>query len=158
MVALCRDWKAKMNFSVYTELRTHNKDLNLRHPEDTEVLNRLVGELYADSELSAWILTSERVLRSYCRFFENGMKQPNCQAGYRFLVVNPDGQLTPCAMLIKTRYRTLTELVNRFSKNNTCDGCYISTRGSTEKSIGQLITDNLKVLRISNRAMREGAE
>jgi MoaA/NifB/PqqE/SkfB family radical SAM enzyme/membrane protein YqaA with SNARE-associated domain len=157
MLALCRSWKAKMNFSVYTELRTHNKDLNLCHPQDTEVLNRLLDELYADPELSAWTVTSERVFRSYCRFFENGMKQPHCQAGYRFLVVNPDGQLTPCAMFIKTRYRNLKDLVDQFSKHNTCDGCYISTRGNTEKSMWQLLTDNLKALRISKRAMREGA-
>jgi MoaA/NifB/PqqE/SkfB family radical SAM enzyme/membrane protein YqaA with SNARE-associated domain len=155
MVALCRGWKAKMNFSVYTELRTFNKDLNLRHPEDTTVLNGILDELYADPELSAWTLTSERVFRSYCRFFENGMKQPDCQAGYRFLVVNPDGRLTPCAMFIKTRYGSLKELVEKFSKNNTCDGCYISTRGNTEKSMMQLLADNLKALRLSKRAMRE---
>ncbi len=158
MVEICKGWMAKMNFSVYTDLRTHNKDLNLRHPEDTEVLNRLIDELYADPELSSWTMTSEKVLRSYCQFFENGMKQPNCQAGYRFLVVNPDGQLTPCAMFIETRYRTLKELVEKFSKHNTCDGCFISTRGNTEKSMWQLFTDNLTALRISRRAMRESAK
>jgi len=154
MVAVCRDWKAKMNFSVYTDLRTHNKDLNLRHPEDTQVLNRLIDELYADPELAEWTMTAEKVLRSYCRFFEDGMSQPNCQAGYRFLVVNPDGQLTPCAMFIDTRYKTREELVEKFSKHNTCDGCYISTRGNTEKTLWQLLTDNLAALRLSNRVAR----
>lgn len=155
MVAICRRWKAKMNFSVYTELRTYNKDLNLRHPEDTDALNQLIDELYADPELSTWTMTSEKVLRSYNRFFENGMKQPNCQAGYRFLVVNPDGQLTPCAMFIETRYRTLKDLLEKFAKHNTCEGCYISTRGNTEKTMWQLFTDNMTALRISRRAMRE---
>jgi MoaA/NifB/PqqE/SkfB family radical SAM enzyme len=158
MVAVCRGWKAKMNFSVYTDLRNYNRDLNLRHPEDTTELNRLIEELYADPELSAWTMTSEKVLRSYNRFFENGMKAPNCRAGYRFLVVNPDGRLTPCAMLIETRYDTLKDLVENFSKHNTCDGCYISTRGNTEKSMWQLLTDNLTALRISRRAMKEAAK
>jgi MoaA/NifB/PqqE/SkfB family radical SAM enzyme len=158
MVALCRAWKAKMNFSVYTELRTFNKDLNLRHPEDTAELNGILDEPYADPELSAWTLTSERVFRSYCRFFENGMKQPGCLAGYRFLVVNPDGRLTPCAMFIEQRYGSLKELVEKFSKHNRCDGCYISTRGNTEKSMMQLLADNLKALRLSKRAMRETAK
>ena len=154
MVAVCRRWKAKMNFSVYTDLRTFNKELNLRHPEDTAVLNRLIDELYADRELSAWTMTAEKVLRSYNRFFEDGMSQPNCQAGYRFLVVNPDGQLTPCAMFIETRYKTREELVEKFSRFNKCDGCYISTRGNTEKTVWQLFRDNLAALRLSNRAAR----
>lgn len=154
MVAVCRRWKAKMNFSVYTDLRTHNKDLNLRHPEDTRVMNRLIDELYADPQLAGWTMTAKKVLRSYCRFFEDGMSQPDCQAGHRFLVVNPDGQLTPCAMFIKTRYKTREELVEKFSNHNTCDGCYISTRGNTEKTVWQLLTDNLAALRLSNRVAR----
>lgn len=154
MVALCRRWKAKMNFSVYTDMRTHNKDLNLRHPEDTREMNRLIDELYADPELAAWTMTAEKVLRSYCRFFEDGMSQPNCQAGYRFLVVNPDGRLTPCAMFIEDRYKDREELVEKFSSTNKCDACFISTRGNTEKTIWQLLTDNLAAMRISNRAAR----
>jgi MoaA/NifB/PqqE/SkfB family radical SAM enzyme/membrane protein YqaA with SNARE-associated domain len=154
MVAICRRWKAKMNFSVYTELRTFNRDLNLAHPHDTEQLDRLIEEIYADPGLTAWTMTSKKVLRSYNDFFVNGMNQPNCKAGYRFVVVNPDGKLTPCAMHIKTRYDTLKDLVQRFSRTNTCSGCYISTRGNTEKSFVQLATDNLAALRISRRAAR----
>jgi MoaA/NifB/PqqE/SkfB family radical SAM enzyme/membrane protein YqaA with SNARE-associated domain len=153
MVAICRRWKVKMNFSVYTELRTLNQDLNLAHPGDTNKLDRLIDELYADPDLAAWTMTSEKVIRSFNNFFVNGMCQPNCQAGYRFVVVNPDGQLTPCAMHIETRYPTLKGLVQNFSRPNTCSGCYISTRGNTEKSFFQLAADNLAALRISRRAV-----
>ncbi len=152
MVAVCRRWNAKMNFSAYTDLRTGNKDLNLRHPEDTRVMNRLIDELYADPELSAWTMTTERVLRSYCRFFEVGMSHPDCQAGYRFLIVNPDGKLTPCAVFIEDRYKDRDELIEKFASTNKCDGCYISTRSNTEKTIWQLMIDNLAALRLSNRS------
>ena len=99
------------------------------------------------------VRTTNSFFEDMAQFFEFE-SIPDCRAGERFLVVNPDGRLTPCAMFIETRYKTRKELVEKFSKHNTCDGCYISTRGNTEKTLWQLLTDNLAALRLSNRVAR----
>ncbi len=33
-------WEAKLNFSAYTDLRTHDEQYNLRHPEDTVTIRQ----------------------------------------------------------------------------------------------------------------------
>jgi len=147
---MARRWGAKLNFSAYTELRTHNPELNLRHPEDTEELNGMIDQLYSGNGEFGNVMTSERVMRRYCRFFET-RHVPNCQAGYRFLVVNPDGGITPCAMHIDERYRTREELIEKFTRRSKCGGCYISSRANTEKSVWELLSDNLRFLRLSRR-------
>jgi len=64
-----------------------------------------------------------------------------CQAGRRFLVVNPDGMLTPCAM-VWAKYSTQQEMLEQFTAHNTCEQCFISTRSSTEKTFTDFVADN----------------
>lgn len=73
---------------------------------------------------------------------------PNCQTGRRFLIVKHDGRLTTCAMYIDDRYDSLDELRARFTDDNVCGGCYISIRADTEKSAWELISDNLRALKL----------
>lgn len=144
---MARQWGAKLNFSAYTDLRTHNHELNLRHPTDTERLAAIIDRLYRGSERFDNIMTSERVMRRYCRFFETHFV-PNCRAGQRFLVVNPDGYLTPCAMHIERRYQSRQELVTKFTRTKSCGGCYISSRANTEKRAWELLVDGLRFIRL----------
>ncbi|MFQ5869070.1 MAG: radical SAM protein [Candidatus Zixiibacteriota bacterium] len=143
------EWGAKVNFSAYTDLRTQNPEFNLRHPEDTSKLNSIIDKIYSsNNSYRQVVMTSEKVLRRFCDYFEN-CYTPNCQTGRRFLIVNPDGTLTPCAMLIQERYGSRKELINRFANKNECGRCYISIRANTEKSPWELLTDSLRFHRLS---------
>ncbi|MBD3232135.1 MAG: radical SAM protein [candidate division Zixibacteria bacterium] len=140
-------WGAKLNFSAYTDLRTNDYQFNLQHPEDTSKLNSIIDEIYhSGNGLRNSVMTSERVLRRFVKFFENGNRMPNCRTGDKFLIVNPDGRLTPCAMFFDERYDSLKELKEKFANKSDCDGCYISIRANTEKSMWELLTDNLRFL------------
>lgn len=150
MARLVAGWGAKLNFSIYTDLRTHNPELNLRHPEDTRELRKIIDEIYDPQNGYNSVMTAERVFRRYCDFFENGCNIPNCQTGRKFLVINPDGRLTPCAMFIEERYDSRQELIKKFADKTDCGGCYISIRANTEKSAWELISDNLRAMRMTN--------
>ncbi|MCP4634786.1 MAG: hypothetical protein GY855_17800, partial [candidate division Zixibacteria bacterium] len=54
-----------------------------------------------------------------------------------------------CAMFFNERYDTLGELREKFANKTQCGGCYISIRANTEKSVWELLTDNLRFLRTS---------
>ncbi|MBN1433141.1 radical SAM protein [Candidatus Fermentibacterales bacterium] len=153
---LTRSWGVKLNFSTYTALRTGNTELNLRHPRDTQRLDELIDELYSGRPEYSSIMTSERVMRRYSAFYRT-CEVPGCRAGHRFLVVNPDGLLTPCAMHIERRFATRRELIKGFTSGNRCGGCYISSRANTEKSAWELLTDNLRFSRLSRSSSRAGA-
>lgn len=155
---LAARWGVKLNFSAYTDLRTRDQSLNLRHPADTNILSGIIDEIYSGNGEYSSVMTSQRVLRRFNRFFINGCRMPNCRTGRRFLIVNPDGRLTPCAMFIEERFRNRRELVERFADSNSCDGCYISIRANTEKSPWELLTDNMRALRISKRISADISE
>jgi len=147
---LATKWGAKLNFSAYTDLRTHDDSYNLRHPEDTTRLSAMIDDIYNSSNGDyRSVMTSQKVLKRFNSFYEEGRNVPNCRTGERFLIVNPDGRLTPCAMFIGERYDSRQELMEKFVANNACGGCYISIRANTEKSVWELFTDNLRALRLS---------
>ncbi len=150
-------WGARLNFSTYTDLRTHDKDLNLCHPEDTGKLDQIIDRLYQGGNGYHSVMNPERVLRRFNQFYKNGCFMPNCATGHRFLIVNPDGRLTPCAMFIETRYDSQKELIEKFADKNTCGGCYIALRSNTEKTIRDLLFDNLKYMRTGKSRKRSEA-
>lgn len=155
IIAKVSSWGAKLNFSTYTDLRTQNKEYNLRHPEDTVRFNALIDRIFSGGNWTGCVMTSERVMRRFARFYENGCNIPDCQTGRKFLIVNPDGRLTPCAMFIDERYHTRRELIEKFADKTDCGGCYIAIRANTEKSAWELITDNLRTVRLSTASARK---
>jgi len=144
-------WGAKLNFSTYTDMRTRNGEYNLRHPEDTNKLDALGKEIFSGNDGYSSVMTSPRVFRRFGKFYEDGNYIANCLTGRRFLVVNPDGRLTPCAMFIDERYDSLQELKEKFAKANRCGGCYVSIRANTEKPLWELVADNIRTLRLSRK-------
>jgi len=146
---LVENWGAKLNFSVYTPMRTHNDELSLNNSDGTAKLREIIDEFYDPARAYRSVMTSKRVFDRYCQYFENGNFMPDCRAGRRSLVVNPDGRLTPCAMIIERRYDSRKELVEKFSESNDCGGCFVSIRANTEKTAMQLLRDNLRTLRMS---------
>jgi MoaA/NifB/PqqE/SkfB family radical SAM enzyme len=143
MVKLARKWNTKINFSVYTPLRINDETGIPREEKLNEV--RDAFQTLIDMKKAGWpVYSSERVLWKYFQFFTD-RSIPGCQAGRRFLVINPDGMLTPCAM-VWAKYKKQEDMLEQFTKHNTCEQCYISTRANTEKGLGDFIADNWEML------------
>lgn len=132
-------WDVAINFSTYTSLRTGDRTKSVGK-EELKLLRRQIDYLIDFKRKTGRVFTTETVLERYYEFFANGSYMPNCRAGYRSLVVNPDGRLVPCAMQ-KYSFDNQDDLINKFSKSNTCGGCYVSMRANTEKSKRILLKD-----------------
>jgi len=142
LIRTAERWGANINFSVYTPLRTGDASL-LPDREGAEEFGRLLPRL------SEWYrrgltITSPKVLRRYYKFLSEG-KFPGCRAGTRFVTVNPDGRFVLCAMYPDGSFDTLEELLRGFPKRISCEGCYISSRANSEKSLCELLTDTFRI-------------
>ncbi|GAB4379906.1 MAG: hypothetical protein Kow0042_29710 [Calditrichia bacterium] len=148
-------WNVYMNFSAYTPLRTNDRSKSIQGAEELALLREQIDYLIDFKRKTGRIFTTESTLNRYYDFFASNSYLPNCRAGYRSLVVNPDGRLAPCAMQ-PYAYQTREELINNFSKNNSCGGCYVSLRANTEKSVKTLLKDGwlslLQMRRNSNHS------
>lgn len=145
VVRLAERWGVSVNFSAYSMLRMDDPTGLVKHNGSPAELKQKIEEVIALKRAGKPVYTSERVLWKYYRFLVEG-HIGGCQAGYRFLVINPDGRLTPCAMVM-AYFNDYRAMQREFSCTNTCGACYISTRANTEKTSGELILDNLEVLR-----------
>ncbi len=141
MVELCNDWKVKINFSIYTWLRTNDKNYLLNKQQIKE-FRGIVAKLMELNKKYRNIFTSQYVFNGMIKFFEN-QSIPNCQTGNKFFNVNPNGTISPCGLIIKD-YSSQKELREKFSRQNSCTFCYTSIRANTEKPIYFLFKDNLE--------------
>ena len=107
---------------------------------------QVVEELIAFKRAHGNVLTSDWVLRQMVRFFANGGRLGRCRAGERMVVVNPDGTLSPCGLLVRD-YRTHDELKREFTARNECSACYTSTRGNSERPARYIFGDHIGYLR-----------
>ena len=144
MVALAKEWKVKINFSLYTWLRTSDKGYLVSKKELPE-FKKIVDHLLILKEKYRNILTSAYLFNKMIEFLENE-RAPGCRTGERFFNVNPNGTISPCGLHIKN-YRSQQELLEKFSQNNDCEFCYTSLRGNTEKPFWYLLKDNLQTLK-----------
>jgi MoaA/NifB/PqqE/SkfB family radical SAM enzyme len=142
---LALDWGVNVNFSAYTWLRTNDFGLMIAG-EDVPAFREVVEQLIAFKNEHGNVLTSDWVLRGMVRFFENGGRLGRCRAGERMAVVNPDGTLSPCGLLVRG-YTTHDELKRDFTATNDCSSCYTSTRGNSERPARYLFLDHLDYLR-----------
>ena len=143
MAELARDWNVRLNFSTYTPLRTHDKSYMLSKQE-LEELKEIIKKLCDLKKKNKNIHSSDFIFKTMVGFFEKE-SLPDCRAGERFLVVNPDGSLSPCGLIIK-KYKSQKEITQEFIKNNDCGYCYTSIRANTEKPAKHLIKDSIKSL------------
>ncbi len=144
IVRLADRWGVSINFSAYTPLRTDNPG-GLVKSVSEKLLREKIEEVVALKQAGYPVYTSERVLWKYYRFLIGG-RAAGCQAGYRFLVINPDGRLTPCAMVM-AYFADHRSMQREFSCKNTCEACYISTRANAEKTLAETLGDNVATLR-----------
>jgi MoaA/NifB/PqqE/SkfB family radical SAM enzyme len=142
---LALDWGVNANFSAYTSLRTNDTSLMIAG-DDAPAFGEVVEGLIAFKRAHGTVLTSDWVLRQMVRFFANGGRLGRCRAGERMAVVNPDGTLSPCGLLVRN-YRTHRALKREFTARNECSACYTSTRGNSERPARHLFLDHLPYLR-----------
>ncbi len=144
LAELARDWGLRMNFSSYTRLRTRRKDYMIPADELGE-LEAVLGRVKEFKKRHGTVLTSDYVLGRIPSYFRDGAVK-DCRAGERFFVVNPDGTLSPCGLIIR-KYGSPAEIRKDFLRTNTCAECYTSIRANTEKPLRYAIADNLRSLR-----------
>lgn len=137
------EWKAGVNFSAYTWLRTGDRGM-LVPKEELQELRDVIARLKEHKRRHGNVFTSDYVLARMPEYFERG-GFPGCRAGERFLVVNPDGTLSPCGLIMRD-CRTRDELVRTFTRTNDCESCYTSLRANTEKPASWLVRDTLNRL------------
>lgn len=142
---LALDWGVNANFSAYTSLRTNDTSLMISG-DDVPAFGEVVEELIAFKQAHGNVLTSDWVLRRMVRFFANEGRLGRCRAGERMAVVNPDGTLSPCGLLVRD-YATHAELKREFTETNDCSSCYTSTRGNSERPARYMFLDHLPYLR-----------
>jgi MoaA/NifB/PqqE/SkfB family radical SAM enzyme len=144
MVRLAKEWGLPINFSVYTHLRVQDRS-GLVNGDGLGDIRRVIEEVIDMRRAGYPVYTTASTLRKFYRFLaEDGI--PGCEAGRRFLVVNPDGRMTPCAMVM-AYFDRQEDMLESFTKQNSCTKCYISTRANAEKSYFRLALDNPAALR-----------
>jgi len=145
LVAKAEEWGTQISFSAYSCLRTGDTSLCISEPGDLALLRKHIDFLKEYKRRADTVLNSEYILDQTYRFFaEGGMG--GCQAGKRFLVVRPDGLINACSMFPEVQFRSREEAVKGFkSTRESCDECYVSIRASTERPLGRLVRENLKL-------------
>jgi len=141
---LALEWGVNINYSAYTWLRTDDRTLMIP-PEQLGAFRATIEEVIAFKKAHRNVLTSDWVLRGMVRFYEKG-RIDGCRGGERSLVVNPDGTLSPCGLLIRD-YETHAALKREFTATNTCGDCYTSTRGNSERPARYLFLDHIDYLK-----------
>jgi MoaA/NifB/PqqE/SkfB family radical SAM enzyme len=136
---LATGWGSSISFSAYSALRTGDADLLVSSPRD---LRRLRAQLDAlvGMKAAGWrIRNPAGDLEGIHRFFAEG-GLPGCRAGYRFLLVTPDGFYRPCAHK-PVMARSQRELIEQFARTNDCGGCYVAIRSYCDKSYATLFRE-----------------
>ncbi|HEX9582703.1 MAG TPA: radical SAM protein [Gemmatimonadales bacterium] len=144
IVRLAQRWGVWLNFSSYSLLRMDDPNGLVKNNGKTEGLTRAIQEVIDLKQQGYPVYTMPSTMWKFHKFLVEG-HAGGCQAGYRFVVINPDGRLTPCAMVM-AYFNDVRDMQREFSCKNTCGACYISTRANAEKTAGELLTDNLQIL------------
>jgi MoaA/NifB/PqqE/SkfB family radical SAM enzyme len=145
IVRLADRWGVAINFSTYTPLRMDDQAGLVTNNGSKEALKDVFQEIVELKRSGFPVYTTEATLWKFYDFLITG-HTPGCQAGYKFLVVNPDGRLTPCAMVM-AYFDDYRDMQREFSCKNTCGACYISTRANAEKSSSGLVLDHVSYIR-----------
>lgn len=125
-------WGACMSYSAYSALRTGDPSYTVSSDEDLKTMRSQLDELITMKVAGADIRNSVSILNNTYRFFAEG-GIPGCMAGYRFLLITPEGYYRPCAHK-SFGHRSQKELVDGFSDSNRCRGCYVAIRSYCDKS------------------------
>ncbi len=137
---LARDWGVHVNFSTYTWLRTKNKDYMLTK-NDLAEFRQIVRKLLELNESTNNFFSTEYTFTRMIDFFEHGTI-PHCGAGKSFYIVNPNGKLSPCGLILNY-YDNIKQMKKDFVQTNTCGECNTSIRANCEKPFKYHIRENI---------------
>ena len=143
--ALCEkaeEWGACMSYSAYSSLRTGDKSYSISSAEDLAVLGRAIDELKEMKRSGRAIRNPVSILDGTYAFFRDG-EIPGCKAGYRFLLITPEGAHRPCAHHRQSDYGSQKELIEGFSCRNDCGGCYVAIRSYCDKPYLDLVREQI---------------
>lgn len=151
LIELCKTatrWGASMSYSAYSALRTGNRDLLVESPEDLARLRTQVDQL-SEMRRAGWDIRNpvSDLENTYRYFAENGIG--GCRAGYRFLLITPEGYFRPCAHK-PLQLRSHAALIEEFSRTNDCRGCYVAIRSYCDKPYATLVKEQF-LSRIARR-------
>lgn len=138
------EWNVLISYSAYSPLRTRDEGHLITSPEDLRLLKRTLQELSTPGNSDGVIINSKFILTKTYEFFRDG-HIPHCTAGQRFLVVRPDGYLNPCSMYPEPGYSTQEEILERFTRDNSCGKCWVAIRSYLDKPLGTLLLENLSL-------------
>lgn len=138
-----REWGVNICYSAYSPRRTGCRDYFLNTAEQLAVLREQLARVEARRDHTRWIVNSKTTMDATRGYFENG-GAPGCKAGLRFLVVSSDGALQPCSMQFQ-RYGLEEQgrMIEEFTRQNTCEECYVSIRSYLDKTFPQLLWENV---------------
>lgn len=139
IVKLAKSWGVALNFSAFSHLRIEDR-VGLITGEAVKEFKEKMEEVIDLRNQGYPVYNVPRVLWKYFRFL-TGEAVPGCAAGERFLVINPDGRLTPCAHVL-AYFDSQRDMYEQFSKQNTCEECFIATRAATELTLKEFLQDN----------------
>ncbi len=144
LAALCdkaEEWGAYMSYSAYSSLRTGDTSYTISSEEDLRTLRTAIDELQEMKKAGRQIRNTSSILENTYGFFRDG-GVPGCKAGYRFLLVTPEGYFRPCAHK-HLKCGSQKELIESFSKNNDCGGCYVAIRSYCDKPYLKLVREQI---------------
>lgn len=144
LVETAESWGVRISFSAYSHLRTGERGFSITEPDDLRELERHFAFLRERRRRVGSVLNSDYVLDTTLDFFRKGGRG-DCQAGVRFLVVRPDGELNPCSMHPGYRYRSRIDAVRGFTMRHECRDCYVSIRSLTERPFLHLAKDSFAI-------------
>jgi len=135
------EWGACISYSAYSTLRTGNGDYFISSPGELERLREIIDRLVGMKREGKRIANSVSILENTYRFFAEG-RIDGCKAGYRFLLITPEGYYRPCAHK-RLETGSQGELIETFSRGNDCGGCYVAIRSYCDKPFFSLVREQI---------------
>jgi len=114
-----KEWGLPINFSVYSHLRVQDRVGLVQGDNGLDTLKEKIEQVIDLQQRGYPIYTSPRVMWKYYKFLTEGGIS-GCEAGRKFLVINPDGRLTPCAMVM-AYFDKQEDMLKDFTKQIACD-------------------------------------
>jgi MoaA/NifB/PqqE/SkfB family radical SAM enzyme len=139
MCELVNDWGACMSYSAYSALRTGDPSYTVSSDADLKTLREQLDGVIQMKRDGKNVRNPVSILNDTYRFFEES-GFAGCLAGFRFLLITPEGYYRPCAHK-PLKHRSQEELIEAFSKGNECKGCYVAIRSYCDKSYPTLLKE-----------------
>jgi len=138
---IAEGWGVRISYSAYSTMRTGDPSYTVSSKSDLKTLRDQLDELIQMQKKGIGIKNPVSIIDETYRFFAEG-GVAGCMAGYRFLLITPEGYYRPCAHK-RLKHRSREELIEQFSTTNKCKGCYVAIRSYCDKSYMTLLKEQV---------------